>query len=311
MFCGCQDISISGSGLFQSEAVGFCNGGSEHRIFTSDTGFVKSSKPSEFMDAFGHIWGKVFGPDTIVHKIAGRSIHQCLQEVGWDWSLMPHHNLAMVQYIIAALTTVAFGLDGIPNLCLDASCSDEPLPSDINVGLTTLLDKTGEAPVRAQAPGMIFRHPLETRPLTLKRADNKLVAGTLDFRLSLAIANGAIDAQTRRIHGRMLMPNAVELDSHSRDQEFNFFWQRTFQNARYFFHWNAEFSPILDILGSCICIFLRCPCLAFLGFGCCQIPEFLITVIKKFYLGRRHMGKLVVPFCFYATFFLECRRGAR
>ena len=98
----------------------------------------------------------------------------------------------MAQYGISKLKTTAPGLDGIPNMVwtfggdflaqyisdlIDAFCSDEDLPADINWSMMAFLDKSGEAPEHAQAPGMILRHPLETRPLSLKQADNKLVAG--------------------------------------------------------------------------------------------------------------------------------------
>ena len=83
----------------------------------------------------------------------------------------------MVQYIVSKLKTTAPGIDGIPSLAwkfggdhlaqyifdlVDAFCSDQILPIDINLSLIAFLDKACEALVHAQAPGMIFRHPLET-----------------------------------------------------------------------------------------------------------------------------------------------------
>ena len=95
------------------------------------------------------------------------------------------------------------------------------------------LDKSGEAPEHAQAPGMIFRHPLETRPLSLKQADNKLVAGVLNFCISPAIANGAIDIQTGFLQGRTLTQHLVELDRHATMQAFDLF--SGCQNMKMFF----------------------------------------------------------------------------
>ena len=231
-----------GVNLFESEANVLDTAGSDG-TFTSDDGFVNSANPSDVIKAFGNIWGKVFGPNTIDHEIAERLIQEYLQEVTWDWSLLQHPNLAMVQFIFSKLKTTAPGLDGIPNLAwkfggdylaqyildlVDAFCSDEPLPADINLSLMAFLDKSGEAPVHAQAPGMIFRHPLETRPLSLKQADNKLVAGILNFCISPAIAKGAIDTQTGFIHGRILIQNAVDLDFYARLQAFDFFAGRKY-----------------------------------------------------------------------------------
>ena len=78
----------------------------------------------------------------------------------------------------------------------------------------------------AQAPGMILRHPLETRPPSVKEADNKVVAWALHFCISPAIG----DAATPRvfIHGRVLSQSAVDLDS------------TMFGNDPYCFTWDGK-----------------------------------------------------------------------
>lgn len=64
---------------------------------------------------------------------------------------------------------------------MDAFCSDEDLPAGIHWSMVAFLAQSGEPLEHAQAPWMIFRHPLETRPLFLEQADNKLVAGCIAF----------------------------------------------------------------------------------------------------------------------------------
>lgn len=56
----------------------------------------------------------MFGPN-IDCEIADRFIQEYLQEVEWEWSLLQHPDLAMVQYIISKLKTAARGFDGIPS----------------------------------------------------------------------------------------------------------------------------------------------------------------------------------------------------
>ena len=36
--------------------------------------FFKSANPSDFLEAFGHLWGKVFSPNTIDCRIANEII---------------------------------------------------------------------------------------------------------------------------------------------------------------------------------------------------------------------------------------------
>ena len=209
--------------------------------FVFGDGFINSANPADFMKAFAHLWGRVFGPNNIDVEVARRLIQEYLEYVKWDWALLQPPTPAMVQFVISKLKTTARGLDGIPNMAwtfggeylaryildlIDAFCSDQDLPADINWSIMGFIDKSGEAPEHAQAPGMISRHPLDTRPLSLKQADNKLVAGVLYFFISPAIANGAIDIQTGFIHGRILTRNAVESYFYGRMQAFDFFSER-------------------------------------------------------------------------------------
>jgi len=89
------------------------------------------------------------------------------------------------------------------------------------------IDKKGEAPIHAQSPGMIFRHPLETRPLSLKQSENKLVASVLNFCISPVVAKCAIDTQRGFIHERILTQNPIDLDYAGRLHAFEYFADRT------------------------------------------------------------------------------------
>ena len=107
----------------------------------------------------------------------------------------------MIEFLLSRLKSIAPGIDGISNPCwkysgefgcryildlLDAFCERDLLPPDIKLSLMVFLDKGGDSEVVASAKNVIFRHPLDTRPLSLKQADNKLVASTINFCISPA-----------------------------------------------------------------------------------------------------------------------------
>ena len=207
-------LCLMGVKLGEDEAVDLNIIGGEG-TFVSGDGFINSATPSDFTRAFSHLWGRVFGPNTIDHEVAESLMQQYLNYVHWDCSPLQPLTSAMVQYVISRSKTTAPGLDGIPNLAwkfggdylaqyildlIDAFCSDQTLPADTSWSMMIFIHKTGEALEHAQVPGIIFRHPLDTRPLSLKQADNKLVAGVLNFCISPAIARCAGDVQTGFIH---------------------------------------------------------------------------------------------------------------
>lgn len=74
------------------------------------------------------------------------------------------------------------------------------------------LDKKSEAPIHAHTHNMIFRHPLDTRFLSLKQVDNKLVARLLNFSISPVVGQCAIGIQRWFVFGKQLAENARDLD---------------------------------------------------------------------------------------------------
>ena len=95
---------------------------------------------------------------------------------------------------------------------LEAFCGNGILPEDINLGFMAFLDKKLEAQSDGHTPAMVFRRPLDTRPLTLKQADNNQVAQVLNHCISAVIEKCAIDTQNGFIHGRQLAQNVIDLD---------------------------------------------------------------------------------------------------
>jgi len=196
-----------------------------------ESGFVLSANPEHYFRAFSAIWGKVFGHNDSDLDLSDCLLRTYLEHNQWDWSKLLHPNFQTVEFILLKLKSTAPGLDGITNMAwkhggsamaryildlLDAFCEDGELPADINLGLMAFLDKAGEDPQHAISPEIIFRHPSETRPLTLKQGDNKLVACVLNYCITPAITAGAIDSQRGFIHSRQLAQNVVDLDFYGR-----------------------------------------------------------------------------------------------
>lgn len=91
------------------------------------------------------------------------------------------------------------------------------------------LDKKLEAQVDGHTPpAMVFRPPLDIRPLTLTQADNKQVTQVLNHCISPVVEKCAIDTQRGFIHGRQLAQNVIDLDYHARLDAFDFFGARQF-----------------------------------------------------------------------------------
>ena len=129
------------------------------------------------------------------------------------------------------MKNTAPGKDGIPNaawthsgVCglnysiqlFDAHAGGNPRPPDINDGLFVFIPKGEEKDDNMQAPGVVFRHPSETRPLTLKNVDNKIIAGLINWCISPVVKACAIFMQRGFVGDRQLLQNAVDLDQASR-----------------------------------------------------------------------------------------------
>ena len=192
---------------------------SDPSVSTSEDGNICSPAPEHFSKAFGHIWDSVFALRPTDLEITERLIADYISSVSWEWNLMLHPNIDMVRILMRKLKSTAPGMDGICNAAwtnggdslafyimelLEAFCGNEPLPADMNLDFMSVFDKKPEAQVDGHIPAMVFRHPLDTRPLTLKQADNKQVAKVLNHCSSPVIEKCAIDTQRGFIHGRQL-----------------------------------------------------------------------------------------------------------
>ena len=70
--------------------------------------------------------------------------------------------------------------------------------------------------MRKQDAHEVCRSPSDTRPLSLKNSDNKLVAGINNHVAKPMLAASAVDIQRGFVPGRQLVANPLELDTFGR-----------------------------------------------------------------------------------------------
>jgi hypothetical protein len=232
-------LSVMGVRISSAEFAELDLSGTEREKCDTNScvGFVTSADNDIFYKVFSNIWGKVFGHNDTDMELTGKLLEEYLVCKQWSWDRLLHPSLEIVRYILSKLKSTAPGEDGISNMAwkhggehaaryimalLDAFCEGSEVPDDINVGLMVFLKKGEDNPLNAVAPEIVFVHPTETRPLTLKQGDNKHVAATLNFCISPAVVDGAIDTQRGFIYERQLAQNIVDLDFYGRKHAFQF-----------------------------------------------------------------------------------------
>ena len=74
-------------------------------------------------------------------------------------------------------------------------------------------------PAKGQLDGdheEIIREAHDTRPLSLKNTDNKIVTAVVNQAIIRSVSNGTHPSQRGFVPGRQLLQNVVDLDFHSR-----------------------------------------------------------------------------------------------
>ena len=184
-------------------------------------GNVLASGAHDMLKAFADAWGSVFEKQTIDERLAQRIAAEYSSRVQWDWSTTKPINSRVVAGIVARLIDTACGRDGIPNAAwrgggetginylnnlVSAHLGNKPKPHDINEGETVFIPKGEEADDGRVCKDCVFRAAMETRPLTLKNSDNKIVAAVANHVISPTIQKCSSVVQNGFVHGRQLAP---------------------------------------------------------------------------------------------------------
>ena len=162
-------------------------------------------------------------------EIPIRSAEQYLSVYGdaWDWSLASRPDADSVRLVLQALPNTASGPDGLPYAAwkhggedaistlwqiTDAQCRGELPPTGFNDSATIFVPK-GDFATDAVA---MVRNPMDTRPLSLKNADNKVCAACVSKCIADVVTAGTHESQNGFVRGRQLIQNPVDLDSAAR-----------------------------------------------------------------------------------------------
>ena len=122
----------------------------------------------------------------------------------------------MVKFIFSKLKSTTLELMASATWLRNMKGKTLPITPPSQATYYGVSQKGEEAPAHAVITDVAFVHPVETRPLAIKRRDNKHVAATLNFCISPAVGTGAIDTQRGLIRGRRLIQNVVDLDHFGR-----------------------------------------------------------------------------------------------
>ena len=194
-------------------------------------GNVLASGAHDMLKAFADAWGNVFQEQPIDEPLAQRIAEEYSSRVQWDWSTTKPVNRKAVANTVSRLLDTACGRDGIPNAAwrgggeiginylsnlTRAHLGNNPRPHDINEGETVFIPKGQEDDDGRVFKDTVFRAATETRPLTLKNSDNKIVAAVANYAISPTIQKCASVVQNGFVHGRQLAQNIVDLDHASR-----------------------------------------------------------------------------------------------
>ena len=106
----------------------------------------------------------------------------------------------------------AAGSAGIDTLflLLTHSLSGLPLHIEYNQSLTVFIPKGEED---EDTPTSVVRRAVDTRPLTLKNSDNKLIAGAVNYTHKHVLTRGICRIQRGFVQGRQMLANIIDLDT--------------------------------------------------------------------------------------------------
>jgi hypothetical protein len=99
---------------------------------------------------------------------------------------------------------------------VDAHMNCKPLPADINDGLFVFASKNDKEDDHLLSGEGVFRSPGDLRPLTLKNADNKMIAGITNWIIKPVVEQAASISQRGFVGDRQMGQNSVNLDHQSR-----------------------------------------------------------------------------------------------
>ena len=214
--------------------IGFC----EEQTEGTDSQGNYLLKGDGYFTAVRHTWKKIFGS---VHANPAEHDLDILNQYAayktWNWNGMLNPHVELIDDYLFSLKHTGLGKDGVHNYCwkyggehakhfiirlLDAHTTRGERPDDVNEILKIFPPKgVAEDDFLVDTKG-VFRHPSELRPLGLKNAENKIVAGICNWCIKPVLTECAEVSQNGFSGGRQLTQNVSDLDFEGRRAAFNF-----------------------------------------------------------------------------------------
>ena len=153
------------------------------------------------------------------------------EQVVWNWNLSPPPDSRTIDAAIMNSKNSSPGVDNISNMvwkcgppqfrsylynCLESHLAGAPTPKRFNDGLWAFLPKGEQEDDGSSGPGFVERQPGETRPLTMKNTDNKLIAAAVTYATIPTFKDTVNPIQQGFVPGRNFVVNVVQLDLESR-----------------------------------------------------------------------------------------------
>ena len=162
----------------------------------NDDNFVHITNPNDIIKLLAHHWSAVFAKKQGNKFLSKSLLKGYTEHVVWNWNLSRPPDSSTIDAAIMNSKNSSPGVDNIGNLvwkfgppqfrsylysCLDSHLSGAPAPMHFNDGLWAFLPKGEQEDDGSTGPGFVERMPSETRPLTMKNTDNKIIAAAVTY----------------------------------------------------------------------------------------------------------------------------------
>ena len=193
------------------------------------------TRPSDMAKGIGKAWEETFTAKPIDTEAVEIILSQ--YDKVWDWSLSSPPDRPAVEGYMASLKHCAPGKDGAINeawknsgpagvdfivASLQKASSAATLPPKAREGLFVFPAKPTSGGDANEGDRRLLRKPKDLRPLTLKNADNKAVAGITNYAILPTVQVSASQLQRGFVPGRQLAQNCIDLDFAARFASLKF-----------------------------------------------------------------------------------------
>ena len=189
-----------------------------------DGSFVVVTAPASKVEALRTGWAPTFAHKTTDTALASQILAQ--HSTKWEFADIQPPTMSDISNALRCAKHSAPGVDGLPYaawqaagqhgaktiyLILQHLLKGLMMPMEFNLSLMVFVPKGGEPD-----ESTVVREPCDTRPLSLKNTDNKVVCSVINHKMRLPLSTHACSIQGGFVPGRQLVANVVDLDAFGR-----------------------------------------------------------------------------------------------